>query len=780
MHEHTLTLLDFFRIRAQVADYALSDEGRAAVLADLPVADPAAVRDLKARVAALCSQFAEGRSLPAVSFVPIDAAVRVIAKPGTCLSIEELWSLGLWADAYQTLQRWMQNAGHAAVRDHAMAAPDLGSVSATAFRIVARDGAVKDLPELREIRIRIQKLNMEIERTTAAFFQDEQSRGMLQNDLPTQRDGRTVLAVKAGSRSRIKGIVHEVSATGQTVFIEPEALVYRNNQLVEEQARYQRELTRILREATAKLFNQHAAIREAQSACAVMDGLYARARYSHLGGGWLAEERAAGIELIAARHPILGSKAVPIDLRLPEEARTLIITGPNTGGKTVSLKTAGLFALMNQFGLALPAAPGTGLQIFDGVWADIGDEQSIDQSLSTFSGHMQAIAAITAGATGQSLVLLDELGSGTDPEEGCAIAMALLDLFIERGALTMVTTHHGILKNFGYTKAGVLNASVDFDKDTLSPTYRIMMGIPGESRALDIAARNGVDRLVIDGARRYLRDERTDISAMIRGLSEKHRELESLRKEERQRLRDAMEEQRKADLKAIKLRQRELELRSHGVGELKTLLTESRSTLENLIRQLREGELTRQKTAEVKEFLVELDRRVEVAEHEFRSSEREFKTGSREPPAITVGSPVVILPGRRRGRVLRAARGGRWVVETDALRMTVAAEDLEPTVESAPAAPVISVEAATSGSTRAVLELDIRGYRLVEAVAALERQLDAAIMAGLHGFSIIHGTGEGVLQQGVRETLARYPGVREFGYARPELGGHGKTVVSLG
>ncbi|MBN2875479.1 MAG: Smr/MutS family protein, partial [Spirochaetales bacterium] len=563
-------------------------------------------------------------------------------------------------------------------------------------------------------------------------------------------------------------------------YIEPEALVRRNNELVELEAKYQRELLRILREATATLYIHVEAIDSARKACALVDGLYARARYSLVTGGIFADEIDAGIQLIKARHPVLGSKAVPIDLRMPDDSRILIITGPNTGGKTVSLKTAGLLALMNQFGLAIPASYGSALPIFDGFWADIGDEQSIDQSLSTFSGHMKTISAIVRGATERSLVLLDELGSGTDPEEGCAIAMALLDAFIDRRTLTLVTTHHGILKNFGYTKEGVLNASVDFDKDTLSPTYRILMGVPGESRALDIAARNGVPGEVVDGARAYLRDERTDVSALIRGLSDKHRELDSLRSEEKQRLRAAMEEQRKAGLKELTLRQKEVELREQGVSELKSLLADSRKTLENLVREIREGELTKAKTQEVKDFLLSLDQKVALADREVRVRARDLKAGTRPPATITEGCPVIILPGRKRGRAIRPVKGGKWLVETDALRLTVDSTDLEPTIAMETPKPVVSIESSATRSHRAVLELDLRGYRLAEAVVALEQQLDAATMEGLSGFSIIHGTGEGVLQQGVKEALSRYPGVVEFNYAMPEAGGHGKTIVKLG
>lgn len=780
MHDHALALLDFGRIQENVAAYCLSQEGTHAVMVAKPSGEPEIVADLKLRSDAIRTLFRENRGVPAGTFMPVEEPCRVIAKPGTCLDLEELWALGMWADAFSGLVRWLSGIKHTALAGELSAAPDLSPVSKTAFRIVGADGEVKDLPELKEIRSRIRKLNLDIERTTASFFQDEATKAMLQSDIPTQRDGRTVLAVKAGSKSRLRGIIHEVSTTGQTVYIEPEVLVQKNNELVQEEARYQRELQRILRETTAVLHGYSEAMLAARTACAGIDASYARARYSHMNDGVFAEDSQSGILLVRARHPILGSKAVPIDLRMPDGARTLIITGPNTGGKTVSLKTAGLFAMMNQFGLAIPASYGSAMPVFDAVWADIGDEQSIDQSLSTFSGHMKAISTIVDGATGRSLVLLDELGSGTDPEEGCAIAMALLDLFIDRGALTLVTTHHGILKNFGYTKEGVINASVDFDKDTLSPTYRILMGIPGESRALDIASKNGVSAEVVDGARLYLREERTDISALIRGLSDKHRELDSLRDEEKRRLRNAIEEQRKADLKELKLRQQESLLRSQGVSELKRLLSESRKTLENLVRELREGELTKAKTQEVKEFLISLEERVEAADREAKIKERAIKAGKQAPAGIVEGCSVLVLPARRRGKVVRSAKSGKWVVETDALRLTVDEADLELTAEVQVSNPVVSIEASSGRANRAVIELDVRGFRLVEAIAALERQLDAATMESLSGFSIIHGTGEGVLQQGVKETLARYPGVQEFHYARPEEGGHGKTIVVLG
>ncbi|MBU0936334.1 MAG: Smr/MutS family protein [Spirochaetes bacterium] len=815
--DHILQQLDFTRIRTAVAGYSLSDEGRQRVLASRPHTDPAMVNDLKSKVQALCQMFDEGHIAPHCNFAPIEQPALIVSKAGTALEPEELLALGLWTESYQLLKKWLHFVRHDQLRQRLQEAPDCGAIAEISFRIMNKDGTVRDLPELREIRRHIQKLHADIERTTQAFFQDETMRSALQNDVPTQRDGRTVLAVRAGFKGRVDGIVHEVSGTGQTVFIEPRSLVQMNNALIEEESRYQRELLRILREATAKIHVHHPALAEARELCALLDSLYARARYSALTKGIFVEQRQAGLELFHARHPILGSKAVPIDLRIPEETRTLIITGPNTGGKTVSLKTAGLFVLMNQFGLAIPAVEGSGLPIFDGVWADIGDEQSIDQSLSTFSAHMKNMSAIVAASGPRSLVLLDELGSGTDPEEGCAIAMALLDHFIDKGAMCLVTTHHGILKNYGYTQPGVLNASVDFDKNTLSPTYRILLGIPGESHALDIAASNGLPAALVSGARNYLQDERTDVSAMIKGLMDKHHDLDKLRREEKVKLQKALDEQRKADLKELQLRQKELELRRVGVQELKQLLSESRKTLENLVREVREGELTRDKTQAVKEFLARLDAEVgkagddlaagelelrrEISERQEAEQQAEVAAGlqrvktpgqskksktatapaaGQTAPCLQEGAAVLVLPARRRGIVLRTAKKGKWVVETDALRLTVDEHNLELVPNLPESSTKISIEGAAMAGRRAVLELDLRGMRLQEAVHALEEQLDAALLQNILLFSIIHGTGEGILQQGVRDVLSRTIAVKDFYYARPEQGGHGKTIVHLG
>jgi len=802
--DRTLRLLEFARIREDVASYCLSEEGASALRQELPLLESAAVGALKARVGALVALFQEGVEPPSLSFPEIAQPAKVMAKSGATLELDELYALGLWAESFAAFLGFMRRLEERGTALGLEAAPDLAPASRIVFHMVNRDGSLRDLPELREARSRIARLNRDILSITDSYYKDQDLRSMLQADEPTVRDGRTVLPVKANFKARVRGIVHEVSSTGQTFFIEPEELVIKNNELLMEEARYRQELQRLLRDATAKLFEEAPALTAARSLVAVLDGIYARARHARVGGLCLARDLATGFVLRKARHPLIGAKAVPIDVELPEGTRTLIVTGPNTGGKTVTLKTIGLLALMNQFGLALPAAPETGFAVFDAVYADIGDEQSIDQSLSTFSGHIRVIGGIVAAASKRSLVLLDELGSGTDPEEGCAVAMSLLDWFIEVGCLTVLTTHHGILKNYGYSRPACLNASMDFDASSLSPTYRILMGVPGESRALEVASKNGLPAAIVTGARKYLAEERADVSELIKGLNQKHRELEDIEADRRKRLREAKEAQRKADLGGLRVRQKELELRESGVGDLRRLLGESRRTLENLVKELREGELGPDKTKGVKEFLSSLASEVEgeelrleqlkaeplaapdEADEEHAASYEGTPRSAPRPAAralvVEAGAQVLIGAGRKRGLVIRAAKKGHWVVETESVRLTLPETELKPVVDSPQGKPQVQVELAPrgeGGSVKAVFELDLRGYRLAAALDAVEKQLDAAGLQNLSLFQILHGTGEGILGRGIHDYLRGHPAVADFHFARPEEGGYGMTIVRM-
>ncbi|MFA6505481.1 MAG: endonuclease MutS2 [Treponemataceae bacterium] len=797
MNAKVLRLLEFDTIRSRVADRCLSVEATALMGEEDILVDPTAVSILKESVAQFVALLMSTNAQPSLSLPAIGPLLPRLGKEGVSLELEEAYALGLFTDSASALGKWLSGeAVGELLKEAASHLPDCSSVSKEVFAVLERDGTLRDLPSFREIKRRISGLRKELENITNRYLSDDETRRMLQSEVATQRDGRLVLALKANYRSRIKGIVHEVSATGQTIFVEPEEVVEKNNNILMEERRLAAEVARVLRELTARIGEKKDELVELRERVLELDRLRARARYALDAKGFFADAPCGRLALKGARHPMLGTNAVPIDLSMDSATRVVIVTGPNTGGKTVALKTVGLFALMNQFGLALPVSEGTTLPIFDGVYADIGDEQSISQSLSTFSAHMTNMASICGIATENSLVLLDELGSGTDPEEGSAIAMSLLDLFIERRSRVLTTTHHGILKNYGYTKEGVVNASVDFDSRTLSPTYRIVIGIPGESHALDIAARNGLPEAIVSRARTYLDEERADISELIKGLKTKHRELEKVEEDHKSQETLLRDQQRKNDLRELRLKQKEAELRSLGVGSLNRLLGESRKTLENLVRELREGDITREKTLRVKEFLADLER--SAAEESSRRDEeadslyREERTLKKEPEnkpteessemapsKIVAGVEVFTGPSRRRGVVVRGAKKGFWVVEIGAMKMTLAERDLIPAVKKAETGRVEIMVADLAGGAAPVLELNLRGYRWEEALDALRRQVDSAAISGLYEFSVIHGKGDGVLQRAVHEYLKSQAVVADYYFARPEDGGYGKTFVVL-
>ncbi|MDR2160013.1 MAG: Smr/MutS family protein [Treponema sp.] len=795
MNEKTLRLLEYDEIRRRLARCALSEEAAARILEGEPSADPAAVRRLKLLTKVILdglrNRAAGGE--PCHRLPPAAPVLPKLDREGAVLSLDEALALGLFAERGLALKQWF--AGCPGFPAEILAAlPDCSAVSREIFAVLDREGQLRDLPEFRAVKKRIRNLVEGLEAAVGRYTGNEETRRMLQSAVPSQRDGRVVLALRANFRGRIRGIVREVSSTGQTIFVEPDEVVEKNNDILIEQRRLEAEIRRVMKELSARVAVHREALAVFHRGVLELEMIRCRARYSLETGGCFAEDREE-LALKQARHPLLDGRAVPIDLVMGATGM-VIITGPNTGGKTVALKTAGLLALMNQSGLAIPAGEGTALPLFDGIYADIGDEQSISQSLSTFSAHMTNIAGILDRAGGGSLVLLDELGSGTDPEEGSAIAMAILDHAIEKKFRLIATTHHGVLKNYGYTRQGVENASVEFNRETLSPTYRIVMGIPGESRALDIAGRNGLPEAVVARARRYLEDKRSDVSALIASLKEKHRELDAAAERNRAGEERLREERRRADLRELRIRQKEAELQAGTAGKLRRLLEESGKTLENLVRELREGELDRNKTLGVKKFLSDLAASVEagdaaleeerrlLAEDARRLEEAAGEGGGGTAPAalpgpLTPGTEVLAGPSRRRGLLRRRDRQGRWVVEIGSLRMRFSEGDLIPLPAGEPARRPLIAVADLDGSRRAGPEINLRGMRLEEALDALRRQIDGAVLGGLHEFAVIHGKGDGILQKAVHDYLGNERAVADYYFSRPELGGFGRTEVVL-
>ncbi|MDR0487453.1 MAG: endonuclease MutS2, partial [Treponema sp.] len=520
----TLALLEYPQIMENAASYAVSDEAAVILRESKPLHDRTGVEETKKKVRTIYSLIKSGRDEPCSWLPAIGFLFPKIRTSGAVLDIDEVLAIGLFIERGETLKNWLIKDFTDLCNANSGAFPDCTPVAAEVFRVVDRDGKLRDIPVLRAIKRRISGLEKELKAVVSRYAAAEEYKRMLQSALPSQRDGRTVLAVKANFRGRISGIVHEVSSSGQTVFIEPLDVVEKNNEILLEKRNLDAEIQKLLRELTEKISASAENIEKFHVTIIELECLRTKAKYSVITKGCFAksENETNSLLLKQARHPLL-KNAVPVDIEMKHGVRSLIITGPNTGGKTVALKTLGLFAMMNQSGLALPLEEGSVLPVFDGIYADIGDEQSIRQSLSTFSAHIGNISAITACSTENSLVLLDELGSGTDPEEGGAIAMAVLDFLIKKNARMIITTHHGVLKNYGYTREGVENASVEFDARTLSPTYKITNGAPGESRALDIASANGLDREIVEGARKYIEGGESDVSALIKSLEQKHR-----------------------------------------------------------------------------------------------------------------------------------------------------------------------------------------------------------------------------------------------------------------
>jgi DNA mismatch repair protein MutS2 len=791
----SLDLLEFGVIREAVAGYAKNTEAERRLLRDTPYTDEHENEWTAARekVRYIHARFLSGAKEPAASIPDISGLLPRLAVEREVLSLEEIWATGLFLREGAALLAWLEYPPPPA---------GLDEVQRAIFAVIDKDGGLRDLPQLRAIKNSIAALETDLQRLVKQYCANAQTRAYLQSDVPSERDGRLVVALKAQHRHKISGLIREVSATGQTLFIEPADVVEKNNALVIEKRRYDIEVNRILAELTARAGEKAAELHVFHEDIVALEVLRAKAKYSLESGGVFAEH-GAKITLKQARHPLLGAKAVPLDFEMGADCHCVVITGPNAGGKTVTLKTAGLFALMNQAGLALPAAEGTRLPFFDAVYADIGDDQSIMGSLSTFSAHIKHLSFIMSRATEHSLVLLDELGSGTDPLEGGALAMAAAGYFADKGIATLVTTHHGALKNYAWTHAGMENASAVFDEETLSPSYRIAMGVPGESHALLIAEKNGLHAAIVEKAKTFMRGD-ADVSALINTLQEKHHSADRLKEALLAEKNALIEEKRRTDLRELRLRQRDNEIQRGATDTLQRFIAESRKELEHLVKELREGEITREKTRKTKGFIAALEAEAAARSEQNEKAERAVAeaaiagttiagttiagtnavAGARNPlPGELVAGAVVLAGPRnnRRGIVKRLVKKGLYAVEFGSVTVTLSERDLRVVpggqTDTVPQARVaVGVELVT---TVPLIELNLRGLRTEDALSALRAQLDAAVINGMRSFAVVHGKGDGILSRAAHDYLATRPEVADFAFSRPEAGGFGRTEVTL-
>jgi DNA mismatch repair protein MutS2 len=610
--------------------------------------------------------------------------------------------------------------------------------------------------------------------------------GALQDPIITLRNGRYVVPVKAEARARVKGIVHDASGSGQTLFIEPLVVVELGNAWREAQVAEREEIERILDELSAHVAANAEALRETLDALARFDFWAAKAQLAAELDGIRAETAdRTEIVLFGARHPGLTGRIIPIDIRLGDGYTALVVTGPNTGGKTVTLRTLGLLALMHQAGLHIPADAGSRLPILLDVFADIGDEQSIAQSLSTFSGHLRSITRIVEAAGPGTLVLLDELGAGTDPTEGSALAQALLDHFIRTGALVAATTHYAELKAYAHTTPGARNASVEFDLETLSPTYRLTIGLPGGSQAFAIAERLGLDSAIVADARSRLSENERAFEETLARIRATEGETS-----------EALDRARAAELRAAEALREADEERRRATREREELVRSARSEAERLVADLRD---------DVKETRRSLERETVTApslDAAVARAEGRLEGLPENPAEPVLPEPVVhdwrlgerarSRSGGWEGRIAALERGGqRATLEAGGMRVTVDVADLELALTGTGgrggggASANEAAEAGSQGSlqldrARSVASsLDLRGARVDEAIEALGRYLDDASLAGLDKVLIIHGSGTGALRDAVRSEAASHPLVKGVRAGERGEGGDGASIVTL-
>ena len=643
-------------------------------------------------------------------------------------------------------------------------------------------------PKLKDIRRSIHQQNQAIKNKLSRIITSSSNKTYLQDAIVTMRDGRYVIPVKQEYRSFFPGMVHDQSKGGATLFIEPQGVVELNNKLRELEVEEQLEIARILAELSSRVAEHYREIRSNLELLTKLDFIMAKGKLScKMHASEPKIDTDGELRLISARHPLIEyKKAVPVDIRIGGDYRTLIITGPNTGGKTVSLKTAGLLVMMAQSGLHIPASHASTLPIFGEVFADIGDEQSIEQSLSTFSSHMKNIVSIIDKASYDSLVLVDELGAGTDPTEGAALAIAILERFYDSGALTMATTHYNELKKYALATSGVENAAMEFDVETLTPTYRLLIGVPGKSNAFEISKKLGLSESVIERATEHIKHGDMEFENVISSIEDDKRkaaadrlDAESMRAEIEERLKK-LEEKEKA------ISEKRADIIAEAKREARELLRETKSAVKDVQKDLRRLQKSGAHT-NLNTGALEKSRR-KINEAEDLVSEKVVKQVNSEPVSadtLKIGDRVKLLTIGQNGTILSLPdEKGNLMINIGALKVKARLQDLMLINEGKDRKPQAKSSSKygsllRSKSSSVSASINVMGKNLEDALADVEKYLDDVYMAGLDMVSIIHGRGGGILKDGIRQMLKRKKYVDSFGAASYNDGGEGVTIVHM-
>lgn len=781
MRQKSLNVLEFDKIKALIENETISDLGKEKVVDMAPATDFNTV-EFQMNETDEISQIYNKHRMPSLSGLAKISTYIHRAKIGGVLSVSELNVIkrliqiqNQYKTFYNNLLNEEETINYPILNDRMEQLPVLSDL----YQSIHQKCDTYDLYdnasyELQGIRSKISSTNQRIKQNLDKIVKSQANQKKLSDAIVTVRNERNVIPVKAEYRQDFNGIVHDQSASGQTLYIEPSSIVEMSNQISRLKNDEAIERERILSALTVEVAEEADACLISESIMGQIDFLTAKARYaSSIKGTKPQFTKDRTVYLPKAFHPLLDKQTVVANtIEFAQDIETVIITGPNTGGKTVTLKTLGLIIVMAQSGILIPTLDGSQLSIFENVYCDIGDEQSIEQSLSTFSSHMKNIVEILQDTTKNSLILFDELGAGTDPSEGAALAMSILDHVHEIGSLVMATTHYPELKAYSYNREGVMNASVEFDVNTLSPTYKLLMGVPGRSNAFDISKKLGLNMKIIQKAKSMIGQDEQEINEMIASLESNSKRVDEQRIELDYLLREAQDTHDALAKQYEQYQNHEKQLMNEAKEKANQRVKSATKEADDILNELRE--LRDQKGADVKEH--ELIDKKKQLDDQYEAKSLKQNVQKKKWDEINAGDEVKVLTYGQKGEVLELIDHNEAVVQMGIIKMKLPLEDLEKTKKTK-SEPTKMIKRENRQSIK--MELDLRGYRYDEAMVAVDQYLDQAVLSNYEQVYIIHGKGTGALQKGVQNHLKRHKNVASYRNGMPSEGGFGVTVVEI-
>lgn len=787
MNSKVLNTLEYQQIKQQLAPYLVSAAGQKELNELQPLSERAAVQRALDETNDGAEVYRLKGGIPIARLADIAPHMKRLAI-GATLNGSELGQVGRVLKTTRAITRFfeelLEDSPENDIRhlfDEVQELVTLPTVTKRLATAIEGDGHITDdaSPELNSIRSHISRTEGEIRSKMEQYTRGRDSK-YLSDPIITIRNDRYVIPVKAENRGRFGGIVHDQSASGQTLFIEPQAVMALNDRLRQNQVAEKQEEQRILEELSNLIAPYQDEIMQNAAILGHFDFINAKARYAH---DIRATEPQVSTQnevyLRQARHPLIDpKKVVANDISLGTDYQAIVITGPNTGGKTITLKTLGLLQLMGQSGLFVPADEGSRIAIYNEIFADIGDEQSIEQNLSTFSSHMENIESFLKRIDAHSLVLVDELGAGTDPQEGAALAIAILDAIGAKGTQVVATTHYPELKAYGFNRPDTINASMEFDEATLKPTYRLLVGIPGRSNALDIAQRLGVPATIVDQARSLTDTDSQDLNEMIADLVAKRKQVEDAQLRLKDEVADSEKLHRELKSEFNAYQQRKDQLIEDAKVQANNIVERSKTKADQIISELRKKQLASGHAVIKENELIDAKGALNALEQQPKLKKNRILRRAKAQHDFHEGDDVLVKSYGQRGVLVQQMGKHEWEVQLGILKMKINDADLErvkPEAEPKQARAVVR----SANASHVSPNLDLRGVRYEDAMTQVDRYIDAALLAGYPSVTIVHGKGTGALRQGITDYLKTNRQVKSFHFAAPNHGGNGATEVQF-